>query len=611
MAPPFIEAGAPVLSLGHDNRLGPPGAPVCQSGYCLERFRRWLEDSYGGLDALNRAWGGRLTHWSQAQPFTLEKARDMGVYAPWLDFRRSMDRVFAGIHADGRSTLAALHPAAPAGISAASLGGLYTGRDWTMLAQRLPFLAVPSDPVVMARLRSHGTPGAVHGVFLEAGEDGAVERAAWLPWRAAFDGFSQVWRYPALAQAESPALGPMLDPWGRPTPATAALAGALSQANAGAGPLILRATPAPSRLAILDARENRYLDALLDTPGATDAAEAGFLRLAAGLGYAPEFLTPARLAETGGLPYRCVILPNARALSNAAVLALRSFSEAGGLLVADTPPADYDEHGAPRDGSALAAAFGLDDPPEERDAEQPAARFTPATDARGPALLLNAAPSGDEATLELAEALAAAELTPPLAVRRLTEEPFHGALRVWTYGEARIMGALLDWDAGDRRITIQLEEDRYLYDVLAGDSLGERDGLRLALKPGAPSLIAALPYEVTRLVLTAGPEALKPGGRLSFAVEVKTYGGLPGEHLVRARLLQRSPLDFSGAGGDPIPHYTHFISCAGGRGKGFFPLALDESPGAYAVEVTDVLTGTQARLNADVVPQRPETVPGD
>jgi len=46
-----------VIGWQTDNEFGCRGTNVCYCGTCATRFREWLQDRYGSLKALNRAWG--------------------------------------------------------------------------------------------------------------------------------------------------------------------------------------------------------------------------------------------------------------------------------------------------------------------------------------------------------------------------------------------------------------------------------------------------------------------------------------------------------------------------------------------------------------------------
>lgn len=77
-------SGHPALAMWHiSNEL----QGVCYCDICLGRFREWLEERYGSLNALNEAWWTRFwnhtfTDWQQIDP------RDVSIDGMLLDWRR-------------------------------------------------------------------------------------------------------------------------------------------------------------------------------------------------------------------------------------------------------------------------------------------------------------------------------------------------------------------------------------------------------------------------------------------------------------------------------------------------------------------------------------------
>ena len=54
----------------------------CYCDKTIENFHRWLEQKYGSLDALNKAWVRRYSKWQEIDP-----PRAMGTYLDWIDWR--------------------------------------------------------------------------------------------------------------------------------------------------------------------------------------------------------------------------------------------------------------------------------------------------------------------------------------------------------------------------------------------------------------------------------------------------------------------------------------------------------------------------------------------
>jgi beta-galactosidase len=110
------------------------GQPVCFCENTLNAFRRWLEEKYGNLDGLNRAWNMRYGDWKYVQP-------DRGAYQQNglphdVDWRYFMDNVqVANVLRERAKAIKAADPA-PGGVKRPVFAhkggiGLSYGHDWT------------------------------------------------------------------------------------------------------------------------------------------------------------------------------------------------------------------------------------------------------------------------------------------------------------------------------------------------------------------------------------------------------------------------------------------------------------------------------------------------
>ncbi len=61
----------------------------CYCPHTLARFRQWLQEQYGSLDALNRAWQINYADWREVEPPRREEP-----LAPFIDWRYFMDDVY-------------------------------------------------------------------------------------------------------------------------------------------------------------------------------------------------------------------------------------------------------------------------------------------------------------------------------------------------------------------------------------------------------------------------------------------------------------------------------------------------------------------------------------
>ncbi|NLW51393.1 MAG: beta-galactosidase [Candidatus Brocadiaceae bacterium] len=107
-------------------QVGSESAGACYCARCAAAFRRWLQDLYGDLDALNRRWytafgGHAYTAWSQVEP-PFENGRG-GPPALRLDFARFANRSLLDCFLNEAAILREVTPGLPvtAGMSGSRL----------------------------------------------------------------------------------------------------------------------------------------------------------------------------------------------------------------------------------------------------------------------------------------------------------------------------------------------------------------------------------------------------------------------------------------------------------------------------------------------------------
>jgi len=338
-----------------------------------------------------------------------------------------------------------------------------------------------------------------------------------------------------------------------------------------------------------------------------------------------------------------LVMPAARALPNEEVQAIERFAENGGHVIADVAPGQFDGHGVPRNPAAFSELFAVGrdgacqagvaadgqvrfSAGEEEDAAVLAA-IVPDVSVQAAAQaeaygVVNDTPlwmmhrSGDGLRLLLnhplsytqgggspqAKALRTfvraflteAGIEPVVQVKGKADEPFPGEYIGLRYGNTDLAAVLRRPDTGRglKRVRLRFPRERSVYNVLEGLHIVQLGRVSTALAPGEAALYAALPYEVTELLLVA-PEAVEAGRRLLVHVEVKTQGDLPGEHIVH--------VDLRPVGGAALPYYAQNVICPGGVGETYIPLCLNEADGYYEVVARDVLTGTLKTATVEIL----------
>jgi len=364
------------------------------SPQAVAEFQRWLErDVYGTLASLNKSWETNFKSWQDVVPMTTDDARLRlrdGVmnFAPWADFRAFQDDSFARVLRGGGEVLKSFQPRAKVGITGAMGAFAFGGWDWSRLAQSLD--VVESYDIGQSRsLWRDLAPGKPAFATLSLPSDAKAETLAGEArsslWSLALEGGQRgvlLWDVAANAEQNASAL---VDGEGKPTPLGEALAPTLRTLAGEAGTLLahcrreddgvaLLYSPASIRLHWLFEADALHGGEWLTAWGANTAGErrdSPYLRLRESwgklledLGLSWRWVSSAQVAAGGLLKpesrIKVLVLPQALALSDIEVDAIRKFVQNGGRIVADAACGRFDEHGKLRAVPALDEIFDTD-----------------------------------------------------------------------------------------------------------------------------------------------------------------------------------------------------------------------------------------------------------
>ena len=112
---------------------------ICFGPHCQERYRKWLQDRYGTLAALNAQWDTSHASWDEVKGARTEDVRGKENFGPFVDFRTFMTDVWV----DGcRRVVDAYHevsPQMPVGHTNTFGAGPFNGNDYWKLCTRTGF----------------------------------------------------------------------------------------------------------------------------------------------------------------------------------------------------------------------------------------------------------------------------------------------------------------------------------------------------------------------------------------------------------------------------------------------------------------------------------------
>lgn len=593
-----------------------------------------LEGAYASVTELNEAWGARFDSMDEAAK--APALGDDGSLAAWLSYQAFSDRLLVQQCAHARRAMRKVSPGAHVGFCAAGPAAQWRSADWAGLLSELDLAVFPIEALLVDKIRG---AMASDGLSLARVDLGAVTpvRARWAPWYALLHDLSGIQVEGSYGTLGSPLAMPAIAPARPVAPVLADIATQIGAMSRGFSALIRASARLNSGVAVYDSRTSTVFAQAVDAfECRVPEAQSAFTTLLKELGYQYDFVS-TRHALDGGLDaYDVVILPMVRAMSDEEILALATFSDNGGSLIADVSPGQYNQLGRRRHAAFLKEKFGalhvhasrveqkvplirltekgekaviMAMPPVTVDSSIRAQGSTPlASGGEAPIWLVRAQDSGVNVLLNHALPAmrdfphfqdtfaswllrAGAEVAAPIALTK--GPPFEGDIVTYRYGASRVTAFLRDPEAPDRRRKYRyaFTGDGYVYDMLSGEALGKNPALTLTLEAGELALFSCVPYEVTRVVLEA-PRRITAGRRFRVSVAVRSRETLPQRHMVHISLVRR--------GAEFDERYDRDIECLEGIGETYLALDHNAKPGIYDLVARDVLTGVRTETTLAV-----------
>jgi hypothetical protein len=553
----------------------------------LAAMREWLMSRYGTLDALNGEWGSRFPSWDDVVPLTtaavMRHAGDN--FAAWADGKEWMDVAFARALEVGRDAVHAADPTALAGLEGAQKPG-WGGYNYVKLSGAVDVIETNLPTVSLAQ----GLNPRLHLLTTSSGDGSAdVHRI----WRALLDGACGViiWDEKQQFVDENGNLG---DRGRRAAPY-------FEDLRRGVGTLLINSKEAASQVAILyspasqrvqwlldwkdkgDAWQGRGADAEDRDDGTVRAAMYAYERSLEQLGFAPRYLSSEMIAKGAlrGGSYQLLILPHSIALSDAEVEAIEDFSARGGIVIADTTPGLYDEHGRNlavpplaklfRSGRAIELAPGR---PRVNDDDDPPISLA----------------ADDIAQFRVV--LAQVGISSGIRVRDNRDTlPTDIAIHSYRNGNVKLLALQRDFLAATaEQISVQFPRRAYIYDVRAGSFLGHKRELRLTLDQVAPTILALSPLPLSRPSLTM-PRSAHPGEKVRLVLGL-TGPSQHAVHVLHLAVSDPTGRTISASSSNVVMRHRQAVI--------YLPLPHDAAAGTWAIEAVDVMSGQRSRATIDV-----------
>jgi len=626
-------------SMGDECHFTAGNYELCFAPTSKAFFRAFLKKEYGTLKALNEEYGAAYKSFDEVEPITLAEAKNKpGLIPLWVDFRRAMESEWADIYVFCRDQLRKHNPRARVGYEGSDTSIRSTNAaDFWKLSRPMQFLNCYDKPFLSRMRRDFAPPGTLFGGGWYGGYDDnrSEEFQRWISWHHLLRGSNlfMVWHGHARVG------GTTFDPDFSVSEYFRANLEEMREIKRGIGKLISTSKRSDAGVAVVYSASSVHKSTLTDSyPRIKNVLRAlGPLLVDCQLDYrAVSYAELTRgILEKGN--FKLVVLPFCQALSPGECEAVREFVKSGGVALADLRPAVCDEHGKPYPEGRLDDVFGVTqqtsdvkssqgrvtvrwpdgtvdslrgrtfDPSLKTDGGKAVAKAADAPAVvvhdfgLGKTMLLNFsladyksdAADAKKTAAFFSRVLAWARRRPAVRV-----SPCEPGLKKYVFsdGANRYVGILEDLPEPfmqyvmkrakpikGRKIALQLDSPRHVYDMRAGKYLGRSESLKLLLTPGRARMLALLPYRVEKLTLSV-PSVVQGGREVPFVVELRTTAP-PARHVVR--------LDVFGPDGAELEYYGRNLDCHNGRRADALSLALDEKPGRYTIRARDVASGVR------------------
>ncbi|MBM3472675.1 MAG: hypothetical protein FJX75_05315 [Armatimonadetes bacterium] len=624
---PAREHGVFVYSLGDENdTLG-----CCLSPHCAVAYRKYLQETYGSLEALNQSWGTAFTAWeevgiSKADDNEEANSLQQRNYARWFDRQAFKSYNYVQYCRKYGEAYRTIDPESRTGFEGA--GTFAGGDDLDLIARSLEFWS-PYPGTADEVLRSLAKPGFPHANWMGYTKDASSLLGKF--WRMVTRGMDAVWfwRWDCIG-----AFHGWLAPDLRPYPAVQEIVKDTQIVRDGLGDLLLKSEMQDDGIAVLYSYPSVFAHKLEDG-GSFGSYESGHLAvhtMIRDLGLQFRYVTDRqmRLGEFDAKHWKVLFLPRTDALGDKEAQVIRQFVEQGGAVVADVRPGLFDEHCRPREKGVLDDLFGITREGTgaaktatvtlkgeggfsfEKALVDPAVKLAggeaggdaegvPVAISRkagqGRAVLLNfaaanypklsVAGSPEEAATFVRSLLAAAGAKPAITVTDAKGARARGVEVIrWRDGDIEVVALFREGGGDTETVKVQLAQARYAYDLRHRKALGKQTTFTTELIPNRASFFVLYSKPAPAPTIKLEPGSVARGEVAKATISVP---GAEGLHAFRIRAqTAKEPLD-----------WLDQNVLAGKQAASFdVPVAFNDPPGEYQISAIDLFTNqpTTAKL---------------
>lgn len=597
------------------------------SDITLNAMRKWLQEKYASIAALNHQWGSSFLKWEEVVPDDSREARKRGNYSSWADHRSFMEKSWAAQFKYVQDALRELDPGGLVQLSGTQASGAHNGYDYSQINQYVGQMN-PYD--IGNQLEYHHDFNPSLKISGQAGYGASGKSVL-------FDFYQHIFVNEtggAYIFWQQSALNPDLQFC---KSGADMKAGFTEMRERGIGKLVASYRPEnDNRIAIHYSYPSIHAAWIVDgriksgrTYGNTSETLEQFRRNLdgwvkilqdAGLGFDFTAYSDIEKGDLMTKGFKVLILPMSAALSDKEVSAIERFVENGGTVICDGLAGIMDDHTKFREKMALAGVFGIK--PVAYTARD---LITPSGNKKivlrgarslsgeknnqqllyhaygtGKAFMLNyfmdnypelkTKQEHETALTAIRKVFSKAGITSSISLTDINNKPVAG-VSMYSFSEktgaVKLLGLLPGKSSKDTSILIHLDTISHVYDVRSNQYLGKGKNINLKILPWVPSLLAIVQGTIDT-VKAVDISAIPPGGlvRIRFSVgSVDSY-----------KLNSVASVAVYDGQGRKKSYYSGNCTIDNNQGVYEFGTALNDREGKWKVVVTEVISGKSATL---------------
>lgn len=598
----------------------------CLGPHCLDAYRRYLEQEYGDIRALNDSWGTQYESFAGVELSSPDDDGEAGSFRAgnfprWFDRQAFQSHTFLKLCERFGEAFRRMDPEALCGFEGA--GRFQDGDDLDGFVRSNTFWS-PYPGTADEVLRSIAPRDFPRANWMGYTKDADTLLIQY--WRMLTRGSDAVWwwRWEVIGRFRG-WLSPTLDPY----PAVKEILRDTQTVREGLGDLLLRSEMLDDGVGIMFSHPSAYATRVQHSPsfGSYQGAHVAWHNAIRELGLNFRYFTDRqlRLGEANLERFRVIILPQTQAMGAQEADLLREFVRGGGVLVADVRPAIYDGRVKPLEAGALDDVFGVrrveladavsadahisgDLGGRAVEVEVPQVRVDAGLELAGaesvgragetPVFLVNSFGEGRAVLVNLSMSSwpsLAAETTPEAAAEALgalfalaqvqpavTLQDARGQrlrnveVTRWRNGETELISVFrMRGAAQPARLTVG--EGRRLHDLKQREDLGRRQSHDVQITPYRAMFFAATARPAEPAVVTVNRETVAPGEVVEATV------AFPGADGFRAARLRATLPD-----GRPAEWLEQTLVAAADGVTVALPVAFNDPPGVWTLSATEL-----------------------